>query len=253
MKNRRWKLKFRRWLHEDLQSQLGRLQDIVYRCCTNGDRDRAVWDWEKSGVFSVKSTYNHLCKNDYGHNNNKIWKAKLPIKIKIFLWLVCQNAILTKYNLCKRKWKGNKSCAFCTEDENVQHIFFGCLMAKYVWSILAFSLGADCRPSNIDQYWIWVNKILPYSQQMHAVGLAAICWALWRSRNAACFEKKHIKSPTEIVCMICSFLTYWAGLLKEDMQAQVIQGAAVVKSAALFFHSQGVQMGAGQQMVPYDG
>jgi len=25
--------------------------------------------------------------------------------------------------------------------------------------------------------------------------------------------------------MICSFLTYWAGLLKEDMQAQVIPGA----------------------------
>jgi len=41
--------------------------------------------------------------------------------------------------------------------------------------------------------------------------------------------------------------------LKEDMQAQVIQGAAVVKSAALFFHNQGIQMGAGQQMVPYDG
>jgi hypothetical protein len=74
-------------------------------------------------------------------------------------------------------------------------------------SLLANSLGTDCRPSNNDQYWVWVNKILPHSPQMHAVGLAAVCWAIWRSGNVVCFENKRIKSPTEIVCMICSFLT----------------------------------------------
>ena len=47
MKQRRWKLKFRRWLHEDMQNQLGRLQDLVHRCCTNNNKDRAIWDWEK--------------------------------------------------------------------------------------------------------------------------------------------------------------------------------------------------------------
>ena len=83
MKQRRWKLKLRRWLHEDLQNQLGRLQDIVYRCCTNGNKDSAIWDWEKSGVFLVKSTYKHLCKNEYGPNNKRIWKARIPLKIKI--------------------------------------------------------------------------------------------------------------------------------------------------------------------------
>jgi hypothetical protein len=253
MKLRRWKLKFRRWLHEDLQNQLRRLQDIVYRCCTNGNKDRARWDWEKSGVFSVKSTYKHLCKNEYGPHNRKIWKAKIPLKIKIFMWLVSQNAILTKDNLCKRKWKGNKSCAFCTEEEDGHHIFFGCLTAKYIWSLLAYSLGTDCRPSNIDQYWVWVNKILPHSPQMHAVGLAAVCWAIWHSRNAVCFENKRIKSPTEIVCMICSFLTYWAGLLNEELKTQVIQGAEVVKTAALFFHKQNQQAVAKQQLVLYAG
>jgi len=41
--------------------------------------------------------------------------------------------------------------------------------------------------------------------------------------------------------MICSFLTYWAGLLKEDLKQQVIQGAEMLKTAALFFHKQDVK------------
>jgi hypothetical protein len=60
--------------------------------------------------FSVRLVYKHLCKDDYGLNFQRMWKAKAPLKIKIFMWLVAQGAILTKDNLGKRKWKGNMSC-----------------------------------------------------------------------------------------------------------------------------------------------
>jgi hypothetical protein len=36
--------------------------------------------------------------------------------------------------------------------------------------------------------------------------------------------------------MICSFINYWAGLLKEGLEKQVNQGAETVKKAALFFY-----------------
>jgi hypothetical protein len=160
------------------------------------------------GLFSVKSTYKFLCRHDCGYNSKRIWKAKIPLKIKIFLWLVEQNAILTKDNLIKRKWKGNRSWAFCTENETVNHLFFKCPTAKYVWSRLAYALGSDCRPSNMNQFWLWVHRILPQAPTIYAVGLTAVIWAIWRTRNVVCFDKKRIKSPTEIVCLICSFLTY---------------------------------------------
>jgi hypothetical protein len=41
--------------------------------------------------------------------------------------------------------------------------------------------------------------------------------------------------------LTCTFLSYWAGLLKEDLKEQMIQGTEVMKMAALFFHSQGLQ------------
>ena len=133
-----------------------------------------------------------------------------------------------------------------------QPFCFECMTAKYIWSLLAFSLGADCRPSNLDQCWFWIDKILPQGAVMHTVGLAAVCWAIWRSRNAVCFENKRVKSPTEIVCMICSFLTYWAGLLTEEWKHQAAQGAEAVKTAAIFFHRQNVQSCAQEehQLVP---
>jgi len=51
MKLNNWRLSFRRWLHEDLQCQLKRLHDIVYRYGTNSDKDHAKWDWNKNGLF----------------------------------------------------------------------------------------------------------------------------------------------------------------------------------------------------------
>jgi len=54
---------------------------------------------------------------------------------------------------------------------------------------------------------------------------------------------------------MCSFLAHWTGLFKKDLKEQVIQGAEVVKSTALFFHNQDMQARAHEdlQMVPFAG
>jgi hypothetical protein len=70
------------------------------------------------------------------------------------------------------------------------------------------------------------------------VGLAAVCWAIWHTRNVVCFDEKRVQPPTEIICLTCAFLTYWAGLLKEGLKEQMIQGAEALKTTTLFFHSQ---------------
>jgi len=87
---------------------------------------------------------------------------------------------------------------------------FGCDVAKYAWSLVAYVLGASNRLGSFAQFWMWISSILQHSKQFHMVGLAAICWAIWKARNNICFEKKIIRS-TEIVCSVISFLNYWAG------------------------------------------
>jgi hypothetical protein len=90
---------------------------------------------------------------------------KILLKIKIFMWLVSHNVILPKDNLVERKWKGSTTCAFCSENENSQHLFFDCPTAKYIWSLIAYSLGADCRPNYLSQFWLWIQRSLPQAPQ----------------------------------------------------------------------------------------
>lgn len=180
--------------------------------------------------------YSHLCEAGNGSWHKHLWKAKLPLKIKIFMWLVFHNAILTKDNLVKRKWKGNKTCFFCNNDETIDHIFFECIVARYVWSMVAFVFGVKCRPNSLEQFWFWASSYIQSAKHFHMVGLSSVCWAIWKTRNAVCFESKRIKCPTNLVCYISSFLSYWADLQKPGNQAQLEAGAKVLKTVALQFH-----------------
>jgi hypothetical protein len=39
------------------------------------------------------------------------------------------------------------------------------------------------RGRNFTQYFRWIGKALPGKTNLHVVGLAAFCWALWKLRN----------------------------------------------------------------------
>jgi hypothetical protein len=67
----------------------------------DSDKDQAVWKWNASKKFSVKSVYDFLARNDVGLSYSRVWRAKLPEKIKKIMWLVEQKAILTKDNMMK--------------------------------------------------------------------------------------------------------------------------------------------------------
>jgi mannosylglycoprotein endo-beta-mannosidase len=237
MAQRGWRLTFRRWLNESQQTQLRQLRDMLFTCALSNEKDRVKWVWEKSGAFSVKSMYNHLFRSERNDPKKALWKAKIPMKVKIFMWLVDANAILTKDILSRKNWQGDKRCFFCNVFESIEHLFFDCYMSRYIWSLVAHIMGAVCRPSSFEQFWVWVDRYMHNYKKVHMVGLSAICWAVWKSRNAIHFEKKAIRSPTEIICLASSLLIYWAGLQKDESTKQALEaGAEAMKETALHFH-----------------
>ena len=57
---------------------------------------------------------------------------------------------------------------------NLYHIFFfECKLATYVWSLVAYVIGAGNRPTSFEQYWLWVHKDLQNKKYVYTVGLAA--------------------------------------------------------------------------------
>ena len=67
---------------------------------------------------------------------------------------------------------------------------------------------------------------------MHTLCFAAICWAIWKSRNKVCFDKKLIKNPLEIVIHACALIEFWAGLYTPELQGQLAAGVNIILSWA---------------------
>lgn len=77
---------------------------------------------------------------------------------------------------------------------------------------------------------------MPGGENFFMVDLAAICWAIWRSRNSTCFDGKKIRSPTEIVCLASSFLLFWTELQQVEDRVPLATGAEALKNTALHLH-----------------
>lgn len=77
-----------------------------------------------------------------------IWKLRIHLKNKIFLWYLKKGVILTKDNLTKRNWKGSTKCCFCNHNETIQHLFFDFHVARFVWSTLFITFGIN-PPNNV--------------------------------------------------------------------------------------------------------
>jgi hypothetical protein len=89
----------------------------------NEEPDRFTWTLTPSGVFSVKFLYADLMNDHTQYLQKYLWKMKVPLKIRIFMWFLHKKVILTKDNLKKRSWTGCSKCGFCDGEETIEHLF----------------------------------------------------------------------------------------------------------------------------------
>ena len=86
-----------RWDHrvqQLMQVQLAEQKDIF------------CWGLTTSRQFSVKSMYLDMLNGHTRFFRKYIWKIKVPLKIRIFMWFLQRKVILTKDNLAKKKLAG---------------------------------------------------------------------------------------------------------------------------------------------------
>jgi hypothetical protein len=110
--------------------------------------------------------------------NSYLWKIKIPLKIKVFLWLLYREAILIKDNLVKRNWHENEACSFCHNPETIQHLFFYCVLAKFIWRVIHVISGLP-PPNNIrHMFGGWVYEMNLKERQFFLVGIGVMLWAI---------------------------------------------------------------------------
>lgn len=144
----------------------------------NNTSDYFRWNYHQNGQFSVRSMYLALINNGYIDRNKLIWKLKMPLKIKIFMWYLLKGVVLTKDNLARRNWTGNLRCCFCTKNETIQHLFIDCHFTKFIWRAVQFSFGLYIPTSISHIFYDWLQGVINKKSKLILAGASALCWAL---------------------------------------------------------------------------
>ena len=110
--------------------------------------------------------------------NRPLWKIKIPLKVKVFLWLLHRGVILTKDNLAKRNWNGSKLCSCCQNDETISHLFFNCQMACLLWRIISITFGLSKPNSVVHLFGTWLQGLKRRQKNIMFPGLCALLWAI---------------------------------------------------------------------------
>ena len=90
-----------------------------------------------------------------------VWLAKIPHKIKIFLWLLARRRLPAGGQLCIRHGPSDGFCALCDQWEDSNHI---------------------------DHFWALLLPLDKKSRKLVWLLFAALSWAIWNIRNKFSIE-----------------------------------------------------------------
>jgi len=178
--------------------------------------DTFRWNLTNSGSFTVRSFYLHLLDSQPPFRHKMIWKLKIPLKIKTFLWFLQRGILLTKDNLAKKNWTGSQKCCGCNSNETIQHLFLDCPYARLVWRIIFFATGLTPPRSIRHMFNSWLSNQSKKIRRVIWVGVAAVCWAIWRCRNDLIFNKIKVNSVLQVIFRGTYWFRVWAQLQREE-------------------------------------
>ncbi|PWA52088.1 hypothetical protein CTI12_AA458320 [Artemisia annua] len=143
------------------------------------------------GNFTVRDAYKKEQANigliiNQSHLDNKIcsslWKATIPMNVKLFIWRAWFNLLPTVYNLQRRHLILNDGfCVHCSDPhEDVLHALFQCNRVQQVWEAAnSINISSIQSSDNVNDYF--AAAVSDHENKWEA--FLMICWSLWLERN----------------------------------------------------------------------
>uniref|UniRef100_A0A803PWE1 Reverse transcriptase zinc-binding domain-containing protein n=1 Tax=Cannabis sativa TaxID=3483 RepID=A0A803PWE1_CANSA len=149
---------------------------------------------ESLGFHSVKSLYSFLQQEREGDVPvlstgfwNKLWKIRVPPKVKDFIWRASSNCLPTTTLLRTKHVNVSDCCLLCKLDrETTFHCLVECQFAKLCW----LHTGIDTSNVQMVTFPGWLDSMLHKIDGEQKKVLIMTCWALWRIRNDVIWNNK---------------------------------------------------------------
>jgi hypothetical protein len=107
---------------------------------------------------TIKSLYTTLISNGVAHMNKQLWKLKVPLKIKTFMWYMSREVVLTKDNLARQIGMVEHNVA-SIYGKSLYNTFFYCLCARFLWGLVQITFSIS-PPQSIQQLFAaWKIKL----------------------------------------------------------------------------------------------
>jgi len=123
--------------------------------CHLATSDEFWWPGTKSGEYTIRTSYHQFrIRNEHKQEQqtaasasleipdqiwNQVWEARVPQKVKGFIWRIMNNAIPTKEALGRKKLTQDINCPICGSNvETMEHLFLLCEWTTPIWFGLGF-------------------------------------------------------------------------------------------------------------------
>lgn len=216
----------RSWNLQSLTTHFLRMDVEVIRSIPLGTTSHAdfwAWNFEKKGLFFVRSAYRMLVKtkadreawldgraSSSASNEQKswtsLWKTKVPSKIRVFLWRLSHQSLPTGNVLHRRSMADSCACAICNEPvDSWRHSLLDCNMARSTWALLDEELVEHMAANNCGNAKDWLFFLIETLSHEDFVRATVTLWAIWTARRKAIHEQI-FQSPLTIFGFVNSFL-----------------------------------------------
>ena len=125
------------------------------------------------------------------------------------------------------------------KNEYIKHLFFDCKFARSVWAIVQIASNLYPPRSVRNMFGNWLRGIDKQFSK-HIAGAAALCWALWLTRNDIVFNHKSVSSPMQVIHICSRWLRMWSILQRpEDRDFFMMASTRLECSARDIFYPHG--------------
>ncbi|KAF7826312.1 hypothetical protein G2W53_017476 [Senna tora] len=139
----------RQWIREDVAHIFpANVANLIYGITLGRISldDSWFWRFNPTGHYSVKSGYKEYCREVLSATSRsdksmqhpdvwrRVWKSKLPGKVKHFVWRMVKEIFLVCSRLTQKGLDVPPACPFCDlEDESTFHALLGCPALGDLW------------------------------------------------------------------------------------------------------------------------
>ncbi|KAL4285040.1 hypothetical protein GQ457_16G029350 [Hibiscus cannabinus] len=166
-------LHFTDMLHADGNWNVSRLSELLDQAVVphvlgvlppsfDDARDRVAWRLTPTGAFTVASAYEGFLSPSWDVCDPKwssIWSLPVAQRVRMFLWLVLRQRLMTNVERVRRGLSSDPSCSSCgCYSETILHILRDCPLVRSFWKSIIPQVEHECFFGASLDHWVWRRR-----------------------------------------------------------------------------------------------